>query len=443
MGIHRPAVQLFGGGVIFAAAALLAAALPGGVIGSGYAPALAFAFAVALVVAKRFPLHAAPRTKVTLDTTVLFAAALLFTPAVAMVIAAAGTLTAQALRRQSYFQALFNAAQATLRTGVAAMLLTLANWDGARISFMRPAQLLLIAVAAVTMYVLDVLIVQIMVALQRGLEPVLIWRQALRMIGPEEFAQLALGVLVAAVVDAFLWALPLFLFPLLAIHRALERQTRLREQTSGSLAALAKIVDLRDHYTAEHSHRVAMVARELAVALRLAPEEVDLVEQAGRVHDVGKITVDPTILAKETRLTAAEWEQMKSHPATGAEILNQFAQFARAAEYVRHHHEHIDGTGYPDGLCGEAIPLGARILTVADAFDAMVSHRPYRPALALESVVAEFTAQRGRQWDDRVVAALLTLVAAGRLPLAQEPACQAGTAAAFVPVTTGTPQAVR
>jgi HD-GYP domain-containing protein (c-di-GMP phosphodiesterase class II) len=144
--------------------------------------------------------------------------------------------------------------------------------------------------------------------------------------------------------------------------------------------------------------------------LDLAPDEVDLIERAARVHDVGKVVIDQVVLTKEGRLSDEEWEQLKQHPVTGVEILSRFPEFRLATSFVRHHHESMDGRGYPDGLRGERIPLGARIIAVADSFDAMASARPYRGALAPEIVVSEFRTKRGVQWDAAVVDALLQLV---------------------------------
>jgi HD-GYP domain-containing protein (c-di-GMP phosphodiesterase class II) len=147
----------------------------------------------------------------------------------------------------------------------------------------------------------------------------------------------------------------------------------------------------------------------------LDPDEVDLIERAARVHDVGKMVVDQTVLSKRGNLDANEWRTLQQHPVTGAEILSRFPLLALATSYVLHHHEAIDGTGYPDQLAGDAIPLGARIIAVADSFDAMASARPYRGALPREVVLREFETKAGTQWDATVVSALLALVESGRI----------------------------
>jgi HD-GYP domain-containing protein (c-di-GMP phosphodiesterase class II) len=152
---------------------------------------------------------------------------------------------------------------------------------------------------------------------------------------------------------------------------------------------------------------VAELARLLALRLGLSPAEADHLLSAGRVHDIGKVAIDPLVLAKPGKLDAAEWAEMRRHPELGAEVIARFAAYGDGFRLVRHHHEAWDGSGYPDGLAGAAIPLGARILAVADTFDALTSDRPYRARLELDRAVAILRDGAGRQWDPAVVAALL------------------------------------
>jgi len=130
---------------------------------------------------------------------------------------------------------------------------------------------------------------------------------------------------------------------------------------------------------------------------------VEMIRLAARVHDLGKIAVPDAVLHKEGRLTDQEFELMKKHPQDGADILAKFPEYRRGRELVLAHHERIDGRGYPRGLAGAAIPLGARIIAVADAWDAMTSNRPYRTALDQDVALAELMRGRGRQWDAKVV----------------------------------------
>jgi putative nucleotidyltransferase with HDIG domain len=166
---------------------------------------------------------------------------------------------------------------------------------------------------------------------------------------------------------------------------------------------MADVVDDRDPYTFQHSESVAAHAVRTAKKLGLPAREVELIRHAARVHDLGKTAVPDEVLHKRGRLTDAEFELMKKHPQTGAEILEKLPGYRRGRELVVAHHERMDGRGYPRGLSGSAIPLGARIIAVADSWDAMTSDRPYRAALDPEAALGELLRGRGTQWDAEVV----------------------------------------
>lgn len=159
------------------------------------------------------------------------------------------------------------------------------------------------------------------------------------------------------------------------------------------------------------------------LALGLGPtfEEAEIVESAGRVHDLGKVVVDPVALTKVGKLDAAEWAEMRRHPVLGADVVAGFAAYRDGQLLVRHHHEAWDGSGYPDRLAGEAIPLGARILAVADTYDALTSARSYRGAMGRDAALAILRDGSGRQWDpvvvDAMVAHLPTVAMSNDVPL--------------------------
>lgn len=384
---------------------------------------LALACSTLAVLAKCYPLRIALKTRLTLDTAVFFAVVLLFPPASAMILAGISTLIAQTLTRENWLERLFNTARAVLRVGVATWLLAAAGWSTTALVFPTPAQLALLVAAAGVMYVLDRLLVVTMVAPRTGLPLWPAWRQALTLAGTAGVAQFALGLIAATAIAAQPWTLPLFALPAVAVYHALERHVQLRQQTLEAVEALADLIDVRDRYTSDHSQRVATIARELAIALELPPGEVSTIEWAARVHDVGKIAIDPALLTKEGELNDAEWAELRRHPVAGAEMLSRFPQLAMATTYVLHHHERFDGAGYPSGLQGEAIPLGARIIAVADGLDAMINARPYRPALPPGVVLAELSRQRGDQWDAHIVNCLFDLIQQERITLAKLPVC--------------------
>jgi putative nucleotidyltransferase with HDIG domain len=184
---------------------------------------------------------------------------------------------------------------------------------------------------------------------------------------------------------------------------------RMQRAICQSLLGLANALEAKDAYTRGHSERVGHWSRELAAVLGLAPAEGEMLAQAGLLHDIGKIGVPETVLGKRGPLDAREWELMQRHPLIGAQIIAPFEFLAAGAQAVRHHHERWDGTGYPDGLAGEAIPLSARIVAVADVYDALTSARPYREALPPEDALAYVVTAAGRTLDERVVAAFVGL----------------------------------
>ena len=190
----------------------------------------------------------------------------------------------------------------------------------------------------------------------------------------------------------------------LDIHRQFEQ---MRQMFEGTVRSLVSAIDAKDQYTCGHSSRVSELAESLAQDMGMSPSEVETVRMAGLLHDIGKIGVSDAVLRKPGRLNDAEFDEIKKHPELGYRILSGVRQFAGILPGVRFHHESWDGSGYPQGLAGEQIPLIARVLAVADAFDAMTSTRPYRNGMPIEQVEGIFREGSGKQWDAKVVENLL------------------------------------
>jgi putative nucleotidyltransferase with HDIG domain len=178
-----------------------------------------------------------------------------------------------------------------------------------------------------------------------------------------------------------------------------------RELFSGVVRALTSAIDAKDPYTCGHSDRVARVAMRLAEELGCDRRQIDTIYLSGLLHDVGKIGVDDEVLRKPGKLTPAEYDQIKTHAEIGYKILRDIKQLDEVLPVVLHHHEQWDGKGYPRGLAGETIPFLARVVAVADAFDAMGSDRPYRQGMADEKLDSILREGAGTQWDAEVVAA--------------------------------------
>lgn len=189
-----------------------------------------------------------------------------------------------------------------------------------------------------------------------------------------------------------------------------------RSRGLSAVHALVAAVDARDHYTYGHSRRVNTVAVALAETIGLLPDDVSKVSSAALLHDVGKIGVPDRVLNKKGKLTDEEWETLKGHPRLGASIVSNIPDLIPCVSSILYHHERWDGSGYPEGLSGKEIPLGARILAIADAFAAMSSIRPYRVAYDTDKILQEIRTGAGTHFDPALVAQLLKLIEAG-LPL--------------------------
>ncbi len=189
-----------------------------------------------------------------------------------------------------------------------------------------------------------------------------------------------------------------------------ESYTELEDLFIKLIKALVNALDAKSPWTRGHSERVASYAEQIAKEMGLDEDEIKNLQLAGLLHDIGKIGTYDSLLDKPEKLTAEEFEIVKKHPDQGAAILQGIKQLADVIPIIRHHHERLDGKGYPDGLKGEEIPLSARILHVADSFDSMTADRPYRPSPGREYAISELKKHSGRQFDPQVVEAFLKII---------------------------------
>ncbi|MCF8032484.1 MAG: HD domain-containing protein [Desulfarculaceae bacterium] len=189
----------------------------------------------------------------------------------------------------------------------------------------------------------------------------------------------------------------------------------LKESFLSTVKSLAQALEAKDPYTRGHSERVTSYAVRLATRLGMPEGEVGMLERLGMLHDVGKIALDRQILNKASKLSDEDMEMVRMHPAWGESIIQPLKLTKEEMAIVRHHHERYDGGGYPDGLAGNAIPMPARVISVADAFDAMTSDRPYRKAMGLRDALAELDQGAGSQFDRKVVQAFAAMVREGRV----------------------------
>jgi len=373
-------------------------------------PVVAALLLAAIAASSSFPVHISPKTKVSVETTFIFGTLLLFPPPAAIAICALGVLVSSIVQRHKWGHTLFEVAQTALYTGLAGFSYHRLISDPLASVINSPMGLLILAGVALIMHMVNALLVAGAVALQthRGLMQT--WWAYIRYDVPQQATLYVMGPITALLAQISPWALGIMIIPAALIYISFRNNSLLRFQTKEAIEALADAIDMRDPYTFEHSQRVAKYARELAVNLGLPEDMVDIIESAARVHDLGKIGIDTSILSKPTALSEDDWEKMRRHPEIGASIVSRFPLFRSGRDLILYHHERYDGQGYPEGKRGDQIPLGARIIAVADAFDAMTSDRPYRRALPIQAVLRELERCKGKQWDPEVVEILTEII---------------------------------
>jgi putative nucleotidyltransferase with HDIG domain len=409
---------------------IYAAALTGATLAIGAAlvasgeslgnPWAVFALCVAAALAQRGGIELGGSLHASISTFPVLLAAVLFGPLAAMVVSIASML-GEGFRPFTRW-ATYTASRSVTGAAAGLVAVKLHGLSGGELG----STLLLAAGTVLCLQALDISFGAVVFKL-RGYGQL---RVLMKDVTPLLFASVPLyapvvGLLVYGYESVSPWVLPLFLAPALAAQRSfvlyqaertlagdLAEANRLLERANLSFAtALVATLDARDRYTAGHSAAVAVYARDIAERLGLTPEQQQLAHLCGLVHDIGKIGLPPGLLEKPGALTLEERRQMEEHPVIGERILAKVDDYSEIAKIVRHHHERVDGQGYPDGLVAEDVPLISRIISVADAYNAMTSDRPYRDAMPSQVARLRLAQAVESQFDTTVVAAFEAILA--------------------------------
>jgi putative nucleotidyltransferase with HDIG domain len=313
---------------------------------------------------------------------------------------------------------LFNVPLLALTVGVSGLVF---RSFGSLCELDSPLFLIPLGAAGVVYYLFNTWSVTFVIALKDMRNPLHVWRQNYMWNFFHILAFLPVGAVISLLyANSGVWTIALFIIPLFLARYSFQLYLDMREAHINTVAALTSALDASDPFTHGHSFRVSRYALRIARKMGLSSRDLEMLEYAALLHDIGKISVQNDILLKVGPLTEEEWKVLRSHPNIGADIVEQLKFLKEASEVVRCHHERPDGSGYPRGLKGDNIPLGAHILNVVDAFDAMSSDRPYRKALPIERVLEELETYKGTQFHSRVVDILIDLYWKGEFPLIVE-----------------------
>jgi len=368
---------------------------------------LALSLMVAVVVANRFPVHIRHNATLNVSSVPLYLMVVFLPPALAALVAGIAVLLRELSVHRMRRTYLCDLATDSGRW----MIVALGGSLLAHIPVGHKLQVLPLAAAAAILWAGNIVTSPLLLGPVCQESPGRIIRQIVRDAGLSEGSQYLVGFVGAIAALHQLRAIALLTLPTTLVYLATKRVKEVRRGTLDVLESMADAVDLRDAYTGGHSARVASLVRNILETMQIAGIEADLTIMAARVHDIGKIGIPDSILNKAGRLTSEEEAEMRLHPEQGAQLLARYADFRRGVDMVQHHHEAWDGTGYPHRLSKTDIPLGARMIAVADSFDAMTSDRPYRRALSIDQATSILLAGRGSQWDPAIVDAFLASIA--------------------------------
>ncbi len=351
-----------------------------------------------------------------------FAAALSLGPLWGAIIAIAGSTLNDLLEKRAPIKMIVNASNYGLQTFIAGWIYySFANPQLSPLDGKHNFVIMLIAAAAASITQSVVLITVVSLAI--GADFFTLWRKTTLSMVVEFLAMPTLGALYPVLAHQNPLALVLMIIPLVGPYLAFRNYYKLQQETRETFELLADLLDKRDVYTSEHSQRVTKLVEKILNQFPDLPSaQRETIIAAARIHDLGKIAISDAVLLKPGRLTEEEFEAIKQHPIESSEILGRLTPYREIALIARHHHERWDGTGYPDGLAGEQIPFGARVIAVADTYDAMTSNRSYRRARSHEEAIAEIRRCAGTQFDPVVVEAFLRAVGANEPVPAHTPA---------------------
>jgi hypothetical protein len=412
--LFRPLQRLYPQPLVAGATGLLAglallASWHGGVAAPSLASLVLTLFLLVAVVASyQYPIHIRHRTKVNMSTVPLFLMATLLPAPLAALAAGLGVLggelSAQKVTGAYLSDIVTHVGRRTLLVLLGAIVAHLPGSGDGHLGWLVAAALVLLAG--------DILTLPLALGPLLGERPLPLIVPIARDAVLVEGAQYLLALVGASAAERSLYTVLLLALPTGLVYHACKNAKEMHDSTRELLVSMADTVDLRDPYTGGHSRRVTEYCAQILTELQVTGPERELILSAARVHDIGKIAIPDAILNKPDRLDSEERALMETHPERGAEVLRRYKDFGRGVAIVRHHHESWDGEGYPHRLKGPEIPFGARVIAVADSYDAMTSDRPYRQGMPLQKAANILREGRGRQWDPQVVDALLRGLAA-------------------------------
>lgn len=380
-----------------------------------------FSFAFLIFVFGLFPIITfRGQVEFTMSAPAQIGAAILFGPALAILATLISNVADEAVRRRAWLPALFNVAQSVISVSVAGVVYyALSDKDPVQLNSVN--DLAAFVSSGSLYYIINNFLVLLVVSLAERIPILTVWRSAYEGMAWGELSMIPLGAMLVLLWQLNPWSVALVVLPIFAVRFYMGLVHELRNQAKQALVTLADAMETPDPSGYRHSQKVAEYAEMIARQMGLSPQEIDLLVISARLHDLGMVGLSHELLKKSTALSQEEVQEFQRHVNISSSLLAQFPALAVDNRVIRDHHERFDGSGYPAGKKGEEIALEARILAVADAFDALTSERPYRKAMSKNEAMVRIRNGSGIQFDPKVVEALdKALALEGRPSLAPE-----------------------
>ena len=348
---------------------------------------------------------------ISINTAILFGSLILFGPSTAIIVTAFSIINIREfVKKVPFYKHFFNAGQYLISVGIASIVFE-NTYERTAANFFNPANIGFIFLAVYIGFLINSILTTIAISISERKNFINIWVYNYAWLIP-----FILFLTVMAIFISFLYKLygPLTIIftslPLIIAQYAYMLRIKERKALINSIKQIVKIIDAKDPYTAGHSVRVAEYAEKIARKLRLNEFDVDILTNLANLHDIGKVQIDLSILNKPGKYNDADWAEMKKHPEVGYEIVKEIVFLKKYAKAILYHHEKIDGSGYPYGIKGDKISLFAKILTVADAYDAMTSNRPYKTALSQKKAIKELQRCSDKDFDSKISSIMIEII---------------------------------
>ncbi len=359
------------------------------------------------ILSDSFPVNLPKGGKLSVSYATISASIILFQPLIVIIIGSIFDFISL-VKKEDRIKKIFNTSQLAICSGSASLVYSNLVLTSDTIT---TTHLISFLAAVTVLFALNSLFVTLVISITTNEKISTVWQLNIKWSILTNLATAFIGGAIAIVYNNIgLWGIALFLIPLFIARQANQSYINMRQTYLDTMASLSMVIDAKDPYTMGHSSRVANYATLLARELKWKENKVEFIHYIAMIHDIGKIAVPENILNKKTLLTPEEYEIIKTHSRIGANLVKDVKFFSESSEIIMHHHERYDGNGYPDQLKGDEIPCGARLLFVADAFDAMTSDRPYRKAMGIDQAIEELKINAGTQFDPKMVDAFIKAI---------------------------------